>query len=96
METHPLVALARVEPVAVAAVMAGAFLLFLLSMKLPSSSARPKRRSIVLIDDDPLVRRGLRHIIEERTEIGVAGEASNGPEGVRSSTCIAPTSSSST
>jgi CheY-like chemotaxis protein len=83
METHPLVALARVEPVAVAAVMAGAFLLFLLSMKPPSSSARPKRRSIVLIDDDPLVRRGLRHIIEERTEIGVAGEASTGPEGVR-------------
>ena len=67
---------------AVAAVMAGAFLLFLLSMKPPSSSARPKRSSIVLIDDDPLVRRGLRHIIEERTEIGVVGEADNGSEGV--------------
>jgi YesN/AraC family two-component response regulator len=28
------------------------------------------------------VRRGLRHVIEERTEIGVIGEASNGAEGV--------------
>jgi CheY-like chemotaxis protein len=82
METHPLVALARIEPVAVAAVFVGAFVLFLLSMKPPSMSAPPKRRSIVLIDDDPLVRRGLRHIIEERTEIGVVGEAGNGTEGV--------------
>ena len=81
METHPLVALARVEPVAVAAVMAGAFLLFLLSMKPPSSSARPKRRSIVLIDDDPLVRRGLRHIIEERTEIGLSARRATEPRG---------------
>ena len=79
METHPLVALARVEPVAVAAVMAGAFLLFLLSMKPPSTSARPKRRSIVLIDDDPLVRRGLRHIIEERTEIGLSARRATEP-----------------
>jgi DNA-binding NarL/FixJ family response regulator len=82
MHTDPLVALARVEPLAVAAVMAGAFLLFLLSMKPSSTSAPPKHRSIVLIDDDPSVRRGLRHIIEERTEIGVVGEASDGAEGV--------------
>jgi DNA-binding NarL/FixJ family response regulator len=82
MDTHPLVGLARVEPVAVGAVMVGALILFLLAMRPPATSTRPKRRSIVLVDDDALVRNGLRSIIEGRTDFGVVGEASNGAEGV--------------
>jgi DNA-binding NarL/FixJ family response regulator len=82
MYTDPLVGLARVAPLAVAAVMVGAFILFLLAMRPPSTSPRPKRRSVVLVDDDALVRKGLRTIIEGRTDFGVVGEASNGAEGV--------------
>jgi DNA-binding NarL/FixJ family response regulator len=62
--------------------MVGAFILFLLAMRSPGSSGRPKRKSIVVVDDDPRVRNGLRHIIEERTDIGVVGEAGNGADGV--------------
>jgi DNA-binding NarL/FixJ family response regulator len=38
---------------------------------------------IVLADDHPLVRRGIRNLIRNAPDIEVIGEASNGPEALR-------------
>ena len=39
--------------------------------------------SVLLVDDHALVRRGFRRILEDETDITVAGEASDGEEAVR-------------
>lgn len=39
--------------------------------------------TVVLVDDHPLVRQGMRAVIETRHDIEVVGEASNGVEAVR-------------
>jgi DNA-binding NarL/FixJ family response regulator len=43
----------------------------------------PDKISVLLVDDHALVRRGFRRILEDETDIAVAGEASDGEEAVR-------------
>jgi len=43
----------------------------------------PKKLTILLVDDHPLVRRGFKRILEDDEEIEVVGEASDGEEAVR-------------
>jgi DNA-binding NarL/FixJ family response regulator len=42
----------------------------------------PDKISVLLVDDHSLVRRGFRRILEDESDIEVAGEASNGEEAV--------------
>ncbi len=39
--------------------------------------------SVLLVDDHSLVRRGFRRLLEDASDIDVAGEASDGAEAVR-------------
>ncbi|MFT5987341.1 MAG: two-component system nitrate/nitrite response regulator NarL, partial [Pseudomonadales bacterium] len=39
--------------------------------------------SILLIDDHPLLRKGIKQLIEMEPDLEVAGEASNATDGVR-------------
>jgi DNA-binding NarL/FixJ family response regulator len=43
----------------------------------------PDKITVLLVDDHALVRRGFRRILEDETDIAVAGEASDGEEAVR-------------
>jgi DNA-binding NarL/FixJ family response regulator len=43
----------------------------------------PDKITVLLVDDHALVRRGFRRILEDETDITVAGEASDGEEAVR-------------
>ena len=48
-----------------------------------SSAQTPARTTVVLVDDQDLVRAGLRTLLEREPEIEVIGEAGNGRSGVR-------------
>jgi len=50
----------------------------------------PKKLTILLVDDHPLVRRGFKRILEDDEEIEVVGEASDGDEAVRVAGKIRP------
>jgi DNA-binding NarL/FixJ family response regulator len=39
--------------------------------------------TVLLADDHPIVRHGLRHLLEEEPEIRIVGEASNGLQAVQ-------------
>jgi DNA-binding NarL/FixJ family response regulator len=39
--------------------------------------------SIILADDHPIIRRGLRSLLEKQPDMMVVGEASNGEEALR-------------
>ncbi len=43
----------------------------------------PNNISVLLVDDHSLVRRGFRRLLEDETDIAVAGEASDGEEAVK-------------
>jgi DNA-binding NarL/FixJ family response regulator len=43
----------------------------------------PHKISVLLVDDHTLVRRGFRRILEDESDITVAGEAGNGPEAIK-------------
>lgn len=49
-----------------------------------------KRIRVLLVDDHPLVRTGIRSCLVEHDEIEMAGEASNGVEAVRKATELRP------
>jgi DNA-binding NarL/FixJ family response regulator len=50
---------------------------------LPTFSKMPKNKiSVLLVDDHSLVRRGFRRMLEDESDIHVAGEASSGSEAV--------------
>lgn len=50
---------------------------------LPTFSKMPKNKiSVLLVDDHTLVRRGFRRMLEDESDIQVAGEASSGAEAV--------------
>src|SRR5579859_1649811 len=49
----------------------------------PGARAGPVTIQVILADDQPLVRAGLRRLIEWTPDIGVAGEAGTGAEAVR-------------
>lgn len=46
--------------------------------------------SILLIDDHPLLRQGIKQLIDMEDDMQVAGEASNGPDGIRKAAEIEP------
>jgi len=46
--------------------------------------------SVLLVDDHSLVRRGFRRILEDESDITVAGEASDGEEAVREAARLRP------
>ncbi|HEU5424328.1 MAG TPA: response regulator transcription factor, partial [Nitrolancea sp.] len=48
------------------------------------------RLQILVIDDHPLFRRGIRWSLEEQRDLVVVGEASDGQEGVRLSDVLVP------
>jgi DNA-binding NarL/FixJ family response regulator len=43
----------------------------------------PEKISVLLVDDHSLVRRGFRRILEDESDVTIAGEASSGEEAVR-------------
>ena len=45
---------------------------------------------VLLVDDHPVIREGLRRILELDTEIRVIGEASNGEEAIRKAVLLSP------
>ncbi len=50
----------------------------------------PRIISVLLVDDDRLVRMGLRAIIDAETDLHVVGEASNGADGVSQANDLRP------
>lgn len=47
--------------------------------------------SILLIDDHPLLRQGIKQLIDMEDDMVVAGEASNAADGIRKATSWSPT-----
>lgn len=60
------------------------------------SAARPKLRyvaapiRVLLVDDDPLVRAGLRFLFDSATDLLVVGEAGDGDEAIAASRTLSP------
>jgi DNA-binding NarL/FixJ family response regulator len=75
--SDPLVALAEIDPAFVAWFLGGLFFLFV-AMMVPRGKTVDRGARVVLVDDDEDVIRGLRFLIEERTRMGVVGEARRG------------------
>lgn len=48
-----------------------------------SSSNDLYMKSVLVVDDNPYVRAGLRHLLEKDAELQVCGEAANGVEAIR-------------
>ncbi|MBC7201632.1 MAG: two-component system response regulator NarL [Pseudomonas balearica] len=48
------------------------------------------RHSILLVDDHPMMRRGMRQLLELEDDLAVVGEASNGEEALRLMPDLAP------
>ena len=46
--------------------------------------------SILLIDDHPLLRQGIKQLIDMEDDMSVAGEASNSADGIRLATELEP------
>src|SRR3954468_11820662 len=51
---------------------------------------RSKRIRILLVDDHPVVRQGLRKILSDFDEISIAGEAGSGREAIHRAHAIKP------
>ena len=66
------------------------FLMFALGMSSPRDEDDGKTKTVVLVDDDPDVMRGLRSLIESRTPFRVAGVAYSGLEGLRVVDAVTP------
>jgi two-component system LytT family response regulator len=45
---------------------------------------------VVVVDDEPVARRGLRHLLLEHEDVAIVGEARNGREAVQVVTALAP------
>jgi PleD family two-component response regulator len=62
----------------------------------PTASSRscspsgPSRIRVVLVDDDGLIRQGLRKIVEDCVSLEVVGEASNGLEAIEAVRLLRP------
>ena len=78
---EPLVGLLEVAPFAVIGFMLLGFMLFAAGMIRPTEDEE-KQYSLVVVDDDPDIRRGLKTLVEARTPFAVVGEAHNGMLGV--------------
>src|SRR3984885_6148996 len=51
---------------------------------------RPKKTTILLVDDHSLVRRGFRRMLEDEPDMEVVGEAGDGEEAIRLATQLKP------
>jgi DNA-binding NarL/FixJ family response regulator len=49
----------------------------------PPKAAEPTRRRVLLVDDHPMMRAGLAHLIERQPDLMVCGEASNPAEAIK-------------
>lgn len=56
----------------------------------PSDIPSDAPASILLIDDHPLLRQGIKQLIEMESDMAVAGEASNATDGIRLATELEP------
>lgn len=54
----------------------------------PESSSRPVR--VLLVDDQELVRRGLRMVLEDEPDLQIVGEAADGDQAVRTTALLRP------
>ena len=45
---------------------------------------------VLLVDDQPLVRAGLRTLLDEEADIEVVGDAANGEEGIAAVAALSP------
>ncbi len=57
---------------------------------MPDSETAPRPVSVLLVDDQPLVRAGFRMILESAPHLSVVGEASDGREAVREARSLLP------
>lgn len=78
-----------VAPAATLGFFAFCGLMFALGMS-PSRDDDAKSKTVVLVDDDADVLRGLRSLIESRTPFRVAGVACSGLEGLRVVDAVTP------
>jgi DNA-binding NarL/FixJ family response regulator len=78
-----MLALAHAAPWVAAAILLLGFLFFAMGMRPPKEIDNDEVKSLVVIDDDSLVRHGLRSLVEARTPFRVKAETGSGPEGVR-------------
>jgi DNA-binding NarL/FixJ family response regulator len=88
--SDPMVALAKYAPMTAAIFLAVAFLFFVIVMTPRGISRFVKTDKLVVIDDDPDVRRGLKRLVEERTSFKVVGEAHDGLVGVQVVDSVVP------
>lgn len=79
-----------VAPAATLGFFAFCFLMFALGMSPPRDDEDSKSKTVVLVDDDADVLRGLRWLIESRTPFRVAGVAYSGLEGLRVVDAVTP------
>jgi DNA-binding NarL/FixJ family response regulator len=66
------------------------FLMFALGMHRPADDEDGKSKTVVLVDDDADVLRGLRSLVESRTPFRVAGVAYSGLEALRVVDAVTP------
>lgn len=52
--------------------------------------AAPGRRKVYIVDDHPIVRHGLRELIEQEGDLAVCGEAEDGPEALNALNQLRP------
>lgn len=80
-----------VAPAATLGFFAFCFLMFALGMSSPRDYDEDRKsKTVVLVDDDADVMRGLRSLIESRTPFRVAGVAYSGREGLRVVGAVTP------
>ena len=79
-----------VAPAATLGFVGFCFLMFALGMSSPRDDPETKSKTVVLVDDDADVMRGLRTLIESRTPFRVAGVAYSGLEGLRVVDAVTP------
>lgn len=79
-----------VAPAATLGFLGFCFLMFALGMRGAPDDEEPKSKTVVLVDDDADVLRGLRSLIESRTPFRVAGVACSGLEGIRVVDAVTP------
>jgi DNA-binding NarL/FixJ family response regulator len=56
----------------------------------PSPSKAPARKSILIVDDHPMMREGLRGVINREPDLTVCGEAENAPQAMTAVQKLAP------